>query len=146
MLFKLNYTVLQVTSSRLLVEVKPLKTFNQQINTKSRLVYCLNHASMNTPIVRGTLDMSEYGLHHHNHHSHSHQRRYYLAIESLQPNTTYVFLAYLKTNQNSDSSNYVQIVANRTIDTPIKASPQTSSLRPIAAKVVQDYSDEDDGE
>ncbi len=136
MLFRLNYTLIQITSSRLLIEIKQLKTFNQQINSNSRLIYCLNHASTGAPIVRGSIDMSSMSLE-------THPRRFYLAIEPLQANTSYALMVFLKTNLNTDS-NYVQLVANRTFTTPVRASTINSTTF-RQAKTSEDDSDEDDG-
>lgn len=137
MLFRLNYTVLQVTSSRLLVEIRQLRTFNQQINSNSRLVYCVNHAGTNSPVVRGTIDVSQP----YSSQADLHPHKFFLAIESLQPNTSYVFTVYLKTNLNADT-NYVQLVANHTFVTPERLSaPQNSTV--TATK--EDDSDDEDG-
>lgn len=147
MMFKLNYTVLQVTSSRLLLEIKPLKTFSQQINANSRLIYTVSVATgSGMPVVRGTMDVSQFG-------ADAHSRRFYLAIESLQANTTYLFAVYLKTKLNNEDAdadvNYVQLVANRTFTTPVRlvsgnnSNSTTTTTRP--SKLSEDEPDDDDG-
>lgn len=128
MIFKLNYTVLQVTSSRLVIEIKQLKTFNQQINANSRLIYSLSQLSSNSPVVRGGIDMTS-----------SHSNKFFLAIESLQPNTTYLLTVYLRTYLNTDT-NYVQLVANRTLTTLVRVSTVNST-----ARASNEEADEDDG-
>lgn len=128
MLFKLNYTLIQTTSSRFIFEIKPLKTFNQQINSNSRLIYSLSHLASNTPIVRGSIDMSHHSSGAGTNSAH-HSKKYYLVVEALQANTSYVLLIYLKTNLNTDA-NYVQLVANRTLSTQPRPfqSPTKSRL------------------
>jgi hypothetical protein len=98
----------------------------------------------NTPIVRGSIDMS--------HHSSGagaatnsahHSKKYYLVVEALQANTSYVLLIYLKTNLNTDA-NYVQLVANRTLST--QPRPFQSSTKSRLSENESTDEDETEGE
>lgn len=152
MLFKLNYTLVQVTSWRVVVEIEQLATINEQINKNSRIIYCVSTGT-NTPVVRGSIDMSRPT------HTNNKTRRhkFVLAIESLQPNTTYTISFYLSTNlvvtkstsaktSATETTNYVQLVANRTFTTVSFLRPASlNSTIARASRTNEDDSDEDDG-
>ena len=142
MLFKLNYTLIQLTSSRVVLEIKQLKTFNQQINMNSRLIYSLIHLNTNVPISRGSIDMSQ--PKHASVDGSTHPERFFLAVEGLQPNTSYLFLAYLKTNLNNDAS-YVQLVANRTFTTPARPFTPIQNASSIRESRLSEDEFEDEG-